>query len=310
MSQTPAPSTQFDYALLERQTASLLEHERHFLANTANFAALIFSELPDVNWAGFYFPEGGELVLGPFCGKPACTRLPANKGVCAAAATSGAPVVVEDVTRFAGHITCDSASRSEIALPLLVEGRPHGVFDIDSPLPARFTQADRDALERIVARFVKATEIPRRYGMPAARAPGGLSERTGIQTCRDHHVVVGHLAAELDENPKPAEARALLRRLKTVLLAHLKLEDDWLYPSLTSSDNAVVRGKAEKYRREMGGLKERFVALLESWAPEGAIENRSAEWIAEWGAFSQALRQRMATEDNDLYVAAEEDLGA
>lgn len=149
-----------DYALLERQAAGLLEDERNFIANAANLAALLYNELPDVNWAGFYFLEpDGSLVLGPFCGKPACTRLPSGKGVCGAAVRDGQTLVVEDVHAFADHIACDTASKSEIVVPLRKEGRIFGVLDLDSPSEARFSEADRAGLERIADTFLARTDI-------------------------------------------------------------------------------------------------------------------------------------------------------
>lgn len=161
--EAPSPA-QVDYDLLERQAASLLEDESDFLANAANFAALLFNELPGVNWAGFYFPsKDGSLVLGPFGGKPACTRLPAGRGVCGKAFTAGETEIVDDVHAFADHIVCDSASRSEIVVPLRKGKALYGVFDIDSPQVARFTDADRVGIERLVATFLEFTPIPQRY---------------------------------------------------------------------------------------------------------------------------------------------------
>jgi GAF domain-containing protein len=158
------PVPQVDYELLERQVASLLEDEDDFIANAANFAAFIYSELPVLNWAGFYFPnERGDLVLGPFGGKPACTRLPAGRGVCGRAFQTAQTVVVDDVNAFADHIVCDSASQSEIVVPLHKGGALYGVFDIDSPVTSRFTDEDRAGIEKLVARFVASTPMPQRY---------------------------------------------------------------------------------------------------------------------------------------------------
>jgi len=138
--------------MLERQAAALLDGEPDALANVANFAAFVFAELPDVNWAGFYFADaGGDLVLGPFGGKPACTRLPGGRGVCGAAARSRSTLVVDDVRAFADHIVCDSASRSEIVVPILSGGETVAVFDVDAPVAARFTDGDRAGIERLVA---------------------------------------------------------------------------------------------------------------------------------------------------------------
>jgi L-methionine (R)-S-oxide reductase len=158
-----------DYDILVAQVTSLLADETDFIANAANFAAFIYNEVPDLNWAGFYFPApSGELVLGPFNGQPACTRLPKGRGVCGAAFTSGETVVVDDVHAFAGHIVCDSASASEIVVPLRSGGEIFGVFDIDSPQLARFSSADRAGIERLVDVFV-ATRVRGRAGVAAAR---------------------------------------------------------------------------------------------------------------------------------------------
>lgn len=143
-----------DYDLLAAQAEGLLSGETDFLANAANFAAFVYHELPRVNWAGFYFAhEAGELVLGPFGGRPACTRLPSGRGVCGAAFTTESTVLVDDVNAFADHIVCDSASSSEIVIPLRDERGVYGVFDIDSPDKARFAPEDKDGLERLVGHF-------------------------------------------------------------------------------------------------------------------------------------------------------------
>lgn len=158
-----AASPIVDYDLLERQAASLLGDESDFLANASNFAAFVYGELPVINWAGFYFPGEGALVLGPFGGKPACTRLPAGRGVCGRAFESAQTVVVDDVNAFADHIVCDSASQSEIVVPLIKDGAVYGVFDVDSPILERFTPEDRAGIERLVAQFLKYTPLPERY---------------------------------------------------------------------------------------------------------------------------------------------------
>ncbi len=139
---------------LESQVRELLAGETDVIANAANFAAFVYHELADVNWAGFYFlTESGDLLLGPFCGRPACTRLPAGRGVCGAAVSRGETVVVDDVSRFNDHIVCDTVSRSEIAVPFFIGDALRGVFDCDSPRLARFTDADRLGVERLVRAF-------------------------------------------------------------------------------------------------------------------------------------------------------------
>lgn len=160
MTQTAVPT---DYPLLERQVTALLEDERDWLANAANFAAFMYTSLPQVNWAGFYFPGEDALVLGPFGGKPACTRLPHGRGVCGAAFVKRETVVVDDVNAFGDHIVCDSASQSEIVVPLLKDGKIYGVFDIDAPVKARFDDTDRDGIERLVAAFMRVTDLPEQY---------------------------------------------------------------------------------------------------------------------------------------------------
>jgi GAF domain-containing protein len=135
------------YAQLGQQLAALIGDERDFVANMANMAALLFHQLPDLNWAGFYLMRDGELVLGPFQGKPACIRIPLGRGVCGTAAATRETQVVPDVHAFPGHIACDADSRSEIVVPLILDGALIGVLDLDSPKPGRFDEDDRAGLE-------------------------------------------------------------------------------------------------------------------------------------------------------------------
>lgn len=142
------------YRELVQQLAALIADESDLIANAANMAALIYHGLPDLNWAGFYFADaaGGELVLGPFQGKPACVRIGWGNGVCGTAAARGAAIVVPDVHAFPGHIACDPASRSELVVPLVAaDGRVVGVLDLDSPVLARFDNDDRDGCAGLVA---------------------------------------------------------------------------------------------------------------------------------------------------------------
>ena len=142
------------YRDLAEQLAALLAGEADRIANAANTASLIYHGLPHLNWAGFYFRDGAELVLGPFQGKPACVRIPIGKGVCGIAAARGEAVLVPDVHAFPGHIACDPASRSELVVPLVENGGVWGVLDLDSPLPSRFDDTDRRGCERLVALFL------------------------------------------------------------------------------------------------------------------------------------------------------------
>lgn len=143
------------YAELAQQARGLLHGERDLIANAANFAALAFHALPDLNWCGFYLHDGSELVVGPFQGRPACVRIAIGKGVCGTAAATRATQLVRDVNAFPGHIACDAASRSEIVVPLVrADGSLLGVWDVDSPTPARFDDDDRAGMEALCAVFM------------------------------------------------------------------------------------------------------------------------------------------------------------
>lgn len=146
------------YEQLVAQCQALLHGERHRVANAANLSALLFNSLPDINWLGFYFMERGELVVGPFQGLPACVRIALGKGVCGTAALTRETQRVPDVHAFPGHIACDSASQSELVVPLLKDGEVIGVLDIDSPVLDRFDATDQDAFERIAALFCAGSE--------------------------------------------------------------------------------------------------------------------------------------------------------
>src|ERR1700732_2114100 len=134
------------YRALREQLAALFVGERNGLANAANMSALLYEALPNLNWAGFYFLQGRELVLGPFQGKVACVRIALGQGVCGTAAERRETVIVPDVHAVPGHIACDAASRSEIVVPLIQNGRLLGVLDLDSPQLARFDHEDRAGL--------------------------------------------------------------------------------------------------------------------------------------------------------------------
>jgi len=141
------------YAQLAEQARALLHGERDRTANAAQLSALLYHALPDLNWAGFYFFDGTELVVGPFQGLPACVRIPLDKGVCGAAASTRKTQLVEDVHAFPGHIACDAASRSELVVPLVRNGTLVGVLDLDSPVPARFDVEDQQGIEAIARLF-------------------------------------------------------------------------------------------------------------------------------------------------------------
>lgn len=162
---TPERTLHPDYDLLVRQVTSVLEGERSLVANASQFSALVYDTLAELNWAGFYLTVPGkngrekDLLVGPFQGKPACARIPFGRGVCGTTAVERKTIVVPDVHAFPGHIACDSASASEIVIPLIKNGEVVGVFDIDSPIPNRFSDADRIGLEAMIAAFLDATDF-------------------------------------------------------------------------------------------------------------------------------------------------------
>ena len=145
-----------NYGSVCAQLEALTQGVPHKIANLANASALLWQELPEINWAGFYILEENMLVLGPFQGKPACIEIPVGKGVCGTAVQENATQLVEDVHKFPGHIACDCASRSEIVVPIRDGGRIWGVLDIDSPHLARFTREDQEGLEQFVKVLEKA----------------------------------------------------------------------------------------------------------------------------------------------------------
>lgn len=144
------------YAELVAQARSLLDGQTHRIANAANLSALIFNGLERLNWVGFYFLEDGELIVGPFQGRPACVRIAVGKGVCGTAVASRQTQRVADVHAFEGHIACDPASRSELVVPLIAKGEVMGVLDIDSPEPGRFSAADQQGFEALADVYLKS----------------------------------------------------------------------------------------------------------------------------------------------------------
>jgi GAF domain-containing protein len=165
MSHLPNPKTldpepAADYASWLVELAGLLTSERDWLVNLANTSAFLNQRLTHLNWVGFYLWRDGQLVLGPFQGKPACTRIARGRGVCGAAAAQHAAIIVPDVCQFPGHIACDAASASEIVVPIEIPGRQIGVLDLDSPRLARFGEKDRAGLESLVRLLAAATDWP------------------------------------------------------------------------------------------------------------------------------------------------------
>jgi L-methionine (R)-S-oxide reductase len=156
---TPGLSKAAVYQELNAQLAGLFQLERNGLANSANLCALLYEGLPLLNWVGFYFLQGGELVLGPFQGKVACVRIAVGRGVCGTAAERRETLLVADVQKFPGHIACDAASRSEIVVPLIDQGRLLGVLDLDSPELARFDEDDRYGLNAAVDLLLRCSDM-------------------------------------------------------------------------------------------------------------------------------------------------------
>lgn len=151
---------QIDYPLLNRQLEALLD-TRDWLTNSAQVCAFVFHAVPDLNWVGFYLQRTPEMLsLGPFQGKPACHPIPFSKGVCGAAARQQSTQRVDDVHAIADHIACDADSRSELVIPVEIDGQLWGVFDLDSPIPARFSEEDQNGIERLIATFLRQTDLP------------------------------------------------------------------------------------------------------------------------------------------------------
>lgn len=147
------------YALLQKQAHALLSAETNLVANAANLSSLLFNTLTQINWVGFYFKDGNELVLGPFQGQVACTRIPLGQGVCGTAFSKNTTLRIADVNAFAGHIACDTASASEIVIPLTINNKLIGVLDIDSPTLNRFDEQDQQQLEAIAQIFCQSVAI-------------------------------------------------------------------------------------------------------------------------------------------------------
>jgi L-methionine (R)-S-oxide reductase len=156
------------YAQLSARIGELIADQTDFIANISNFAALLFTSLPQLNWAGFYLLHGSDLVLGPFQGKPACSLIASGTGVCGQAALKRVAVLVPDVRAFPGHIMCDELSRSEMVLPLIKDGRLVGVLDLDSPELARFDSADSEHIQRLLQQLMAGTVVPESRLAPAS----------------------------------------------------------------------------------------------------------------------------------------------
>ena len=158
------------YPLIQSELAGLLKGERDWLVNLANTSALLQLRLPGLSWVGFYLWRGGELVLGPFQGKPACVRIQRGRGVCGTAAARRTSLVVPDVHQFPGHIACDPASASELVVPLEFDGRQFGVLDLDAPVKEWFDASDREGLEAVVRILLQGTNWPENIGEPVPPA--------------------------------------------------------------------------------------------------------------------------------------------
>ncbi len=151
------------YDLVKAQLKLLLKSEDNFIANAGNLSALLYHALPDLNWVGFYIISGEGMLLGPFNGKVACTRIRIGDGVCGSAAQKRETIIVDDVHQFPGHIACDSDSRSEIVIPMIKDGKLYGVFDVDAPVTSRFTPEDRLCFEEYVGMLLESSDMEAIY---------------------------------------------------------------------------------------------------------------------------------------------------
>jgi L-methionine (R)-S-oxide reductase len=147
------------YGILKKQLATICDTERNFITNASNFTALLFNNLSDINWVGFYFMNNGALKLGPFQGKPACIDISLGKGVCGTSAQREEAIIVDDVHEFPGHIACDEKSRSELVIPLHFNNIIIGVLDIDSPVKSRFSEADKNGIEELLDILIENSDI-------------------------------------------------------------------------------------------------------------------------------------------------------
>ncbi len=294
-----ADSASVDYTLLERQVRALLDGEPNFIARAANFAAFVYETLPDLNWAGFYFPDERGLVLGPFVGRPACSPLPPGRGVCGSAFVSRSTQIVEDVHAVADHIECDAASRSEIVVPLMDKGVCFGVFDIDSPSPARFTRDDAAGVERLVGVFVEIVS-----GNAGARHESGDLARV-LALGRAHAALIGDLASDIDSLLDATAIAVTLSHLDTLLRAHLTFEHEWLFPRLARGENALLRKRVERLNGDVADLAEQWDTFRETWRDASTIAADTAGFRREWNAIARAIDGCLAAERDDLFVAAE-----
>lgn len=147
------------YEILHRKLSALLTDEEDFFANAANFCAFLYENLTDINWVGFYLFDGKELVLGPFMGRPACVRIALGRGVCGTSALKRETIIVADVHQYDGHIACDSASKSEIVIPMIYQDTLYGVLDMDSPSISRFTEKDGDGLSELLSILINFSDL-------------------------------------------------------------------------------------------------------------------------------------------------------
>jgi len=152
-------SLESTYQELNAQLSALLSGERDFICNAAQFSAFVMQTVADLNWSGFYFARGEELILGPYVGKVACTRIPFGRGVCGKAAQTLQVQRIDDVHAFDGHIACDAASASEVVIPVVVDGKLIAVFDMDSPMVGRFSEIDQAGIVSFVKTFIEATDM-------------------------------------------------------------------------------------------------------------------------------------------------------
>lgn len=305
MKSTPSKfrSVTLDYDLLATQIDGLLSVESDFIANAANFSAALYLHIPRINWAGFYFPSDDGLVLGPFVGQPGCTRLPHGKGVCGAAVLAKRSILVEDVEAFVDHIACDSASRSELVVPLLLDEVVCGVFDLDSPELARFTVEDRVGVERLVAVFLERTALPAR--LRRGRTSLRDEASSALCDCRLQHAQIAGMLDRFDVvHASPEQASAFIARLRPILLSHLRYEEHRLFPRIERSGK-VMQKRMQRVASEVLDTTEHAVQFFDTWQSSFAIHADRARFVDEWRVLERAIRARMRTEEEDLFLAVE-----
>ena len=296
-----------DYDLLVLQADALLSGETDLLANAANFAAFIFEALPQANWAGFYFSADDGLVLGPFCGKPACTRLAHGRGVCGEATRQMRTILVDDVNAFADHIACDSNSRSEVVVPIIFDKIVAGVFDVDSPELAGFTPTDQAGIERLVTTFLRRTAFPARL----RRGRTTLCDELARAICEyrlEHADILVRFDGIDIATLSPEQAFTYIEEIAPITLAHMRHEATWLFPRLMQGGD-MLKKRSEHIAREANDAAAHLEEFLETWMSPQIISDDITRFRSEFRSVERTIRGRIAAEEEDLFTAALAEFG-